>query len=502
MVVPRHSTWLAALPVLLPLLGCCRGEPLPQGLPAVGTLPEPADIILITIDTLRADHLGCYGYHRDTSPRLDALAAEGIICRRAMATMATTLPSHLSLFTGLYPHQHGHLSNKRAIMGPYESQPGRELATTVLGEAGWRTAAFISAGPLKRSTGMQTGFETWDQPAGIWRKGEETVDLALEWLDEGLTDEPTFLWIHLWDPHEPNTPPAEYLELFPTDEQTRALVESRAIDHEGLQRSFDKKELARVFFPDAMEPIQRGEDRELPELTREHILDLINRYDADVRYTDDCLGRIFDALQARGRWDQAFVVVAGDHGQGLGQHDWLLHGRLSGENLHVPLVIKLPGELAQEPLAVERVVSLVDVFPTVLGRLGGPVATRLAQQASGDDLLSGSFRRSWAFSQRTGGERGWEQSQRAALTTRPWRYYLVDDGPDVLFDMNADPGELRDVAGANPEVVQQLADLARRVMSEGARLDSAADGTENGLTEDGQRHLQDLRDLGYVGDDE
>ncbi|MAE29010.1 MAG: sulfatase [Planctomycetota bacterium] len=497
----ERSKWLAALPALALAWACGGDEVEPQGLPAVGALPQAADIVLITIDTLRADHLGCYGYHRDTSPRLDALAAEGIICERAMATMATTLPSHLSLFTGLYPHQHGHLSNKRAVMGPFEPGPGRELATTLLEEAGWRTAAFISAGPLKRSTGMQIGFEVWDQPAEIWRTGEETVDLALAWLDKDLTDEPTFLWIHLWDPHEPNTPPAEYLELFPTDEQTKALVRQRRMDHALLQRTFDDKELARVFFPDLMEPLQRGEELELPELTEEHMLDLINRYDADVRYTDDCLGRIFDALQARGRWDQSFVVVAGDHGQGLGQHDWLLHGRLSGENLHVPLVMKLPRDIAPPHLAVERVVSLVDVFPTVLSRMKESATGRLTAQASGDDMLSGAFRRSWAFSQRTAGQRGWEQDQQAALTTRPWRYYLVEDGPDMLFDLTLDAGELKDVAAGNPDVVEQLADLTRRVMSQGVHAGSEEDGGSGGLSEEAQQHLQDLRDLGYVGDD-
>jgi hypothetical protein len=126
---------------------------------------------------------------------------------------------------------------------------------------------------------------------------------------------------------------------------------------------------------------------------------------------------------------------------------------------------------------------------------------RLTAQASGDDMLSGAFRRSWAFSQRTAGQRGWEQDQQAALTTRPWRYYLVEDGPDMLFDLTLDAGELKDVAAGNPDVVEQLADLTRRVMSQGVHAGSEEDGGSGGLSEEAQQHLQDLRDLGYVGDD-
>jgi arylsulfatase len=499
MVRPQPN--LALLPLLLILgAGCGPSEPDQRGIFPVGTLSKPADIVLITVDTLRADHLGCYGYFRDTSPRLDQFASEGILFKRAIATMGTTLPSHLSLFTGLYPHQHGHVANKRARVGPFEAVEGRSLAAVILREEGWRTAAFVSAGPVKRTTGIQVGFDKWSQPKDLQREGKETVAEVLAWMETDLSPEPTFLWIHLWDPHEPNNPPPEYKAMFTTDANLEALVDRMAVNPQLLQGKFDKKEVARLFFPDLLEPLQLGEDLDLPSLSREHVLDLLNRYDADIRYTDDCLGQIFDALKSRGRWDQSLVVVVGDHGQGLGQHDWMLHGRINGENLHVPLVIKLPLELGVESLQVERVVSLVDVFPTIFSRMGGRAAERFLAQASGSDLLSGEFNRRWAFSHRTERGQEWEAGRKFAITTRLWKYYHLEKGPDSLFDLAADPGELRDVATEHQALMETFAKITQQVLAD--RVAEKPGSVSGEMTEEERHDLEELRRLGYAGDDE
>lgn len=439
--------------------------------PSPGRYTEPVNVLLFTVDTLRADHLSSFGHFRDTSPRIDALASEGLLFERAITTSATTLPAHLSIMTGLYPHQHGYVANIGAIKGAFESSPGRRTAAELFQSAGYATAAFVSGATVKTRTGLQTGFDVFDEPEEISRRGAVTTAHALAWLQEHLEsdpDRPFFLWVHYWDPHEPNDPQEPWASLFRTDSALEALIDSRRVRPEVLQERFEPSEIARLFFPELFQAICiRREEAEVPPIDRDDVRRVYNHYDGDIRYTDDQVGRVLDTLDMLGLRDETVVALVADHGQALGQHDWLEHGSIEDSNLHVPMVVRFPGALVPQPARVGRVVSVVDLLPTIIARLDLPRASAFLDQASGADLLSSRFDRPYAFSHRTERARKtWESGREFALTFDRWKYYHLEEGEDQLFDLEADPGELVDVAAEHPDLVGKLRHLVQQTLSE------------------------------------
>ncbi len=503
------------------LAGACRREPGPVLPPPIAaTYESPKNVLLVTIDTLRADHLGCYGYFRDTSPTIDSLAAHGVLFTQCLSTMGTTLPAHLSILTGLYPHQHGHLANRGA--GPqYQPSAGRETAPLFFKRAGYRTGGFVSGQTVKRVTGIDAGFEEFTQPPEVdfqnWRDYERPADGAtkdaIAWL-EREDERPFFAWVHYWDPHEPNEPQPEYEARFERDDpRVAALIDARKGDPARIVERVDKVELARLFFPALVPDFGAAPPEELPMIDREIVLDLYRRYDAEIRYADDQLGVLIDALKRLGKWDDTIVVVVGDHGQSLGQHDWLEHGQVTLDNVHVPLIFRFPGEAIPQPSVVDRVVSCIDVMATVMARL--PLAERSAFQAQseGRDLLSGAFDRPFAFSHRSIAQRALAEHSdekdrsevRLGLSEGRWRYYLTGtDGRkeegvserDELFDLETDPGELVDVSSSHPE---ETARLRKRVADIVRRRPFHYPEGDVPLTPEERANLQILEDLGYAG---
>lgn len=475
-----------------------------SGSPA-GLYATPPSILLVTIDTLRADHLGAYGYPRATSPRLDALASEGIRFERAISVAGTTLPSHLSLLTGLLPHQHGFTANLGAIAYPFRPSAGIRPAPVFLEDAGYRTAAFISGTTVKRSTGIAAGFETFDQPETVNRLGAETVGRALEWLQRQRgqqPDEPVFLWVHLWDPHEPNDPPEPFASAFQVDEALEQIIAERRIDAELLEQTFSPLELARLFWPELIEPLARKQEVEVPELTQADVERLLNLYDGDVLYADTQVGKLLDGLETLGMADSTLVAVTADHGQSLGQGNWLEHGRITHENVHVPLILRLPGDLVPQPAVVERVVSGIDVLSTLLARIDLPQARSFLRQSSGRDLFDGAPAREFAFSHRAERDREhWEPGRKFGLSFGEWRYYHLEEGEDLLFDLGSDPFERQDRSGERPDRVEQLEDRVRGILSERPAPPRDESG-EPIDTEEAARLEAEMRALGYVGEDD
>ena len=272
----RRERRAITLGALLLCVSACSGD--------TATVVSSSPVVLVTIDTLRRDHLGCYGHIRDTSPHLDALAHEGIRFERAVAPIATTLPSHLSLFTSLQPHQHGLLPNRSALKRPYVSGPGHESVTVLLRESGYRTAAFVSARPVSRFTGIDAGFETFDEPRGIQRSATLTTERVLEWLGS-RPEGPFFLWVHYWEPHEYNRPPQPHADRFRTDAALERLIDARGVDPAPLN-DLAHLDRALMFFPSLAQRIRSGEALELPRIDRTAILDLYKRYDGDVSYVN------------------------------------------------------------------------------------------------------------------------------------------------------------------------------------------------------------------------
>ena len=423
---------------LLALLAGCGARP----------SPELANLLVVTLDTTRADHVGAWGYFRDTTPVLDALAQDSIVFEAAIAPMATTLPSHVSLFTATAPGEHGVLANETQGGQRFVPAPGLRPLAAIAAGLGYDTAAFVSAAPLKRESGIEAGFATFDEPDGKNRLGGDTVDAAVRWLARARV--PFLLWVHLYDAHWPYDVPPSHEGRYQTDADLEREIALRRIPDSALRPLVGTVDDARA---------------------------TINAYDAALRYQDEQLGRLLVALREAGRWNDTAVLVIGDHGEGLCQHGEAGHGSTWAEQLHVPLVMRVPGE---PPRRVALQVSVMDALPTFLALVGAPGLELPAGQPSGRDALAPDAAPRPILSQDTGRERA--QAHRVALTAGRWKYFRIAelDGRvrDALYDLASDPYELRDVADDHAD---RVAALRRLTEAELAAERARGEALRNGL---------------------
>ena len=404
----RVSGLLVAGLCLAALAGCGQGD-----------APRKPNLLLVTLDTVRADHLGCYGDREAVTPWLDRLAGEGLRFADAASTVPLTLPSHTSLLSGLLPPHHGLRNNGLGAL-----PAGTATLATLLVAQGYRTGAFIGAFVLDHRFGLARGFEVYDDEiprdpkAGVSleaeRPGSEVVDRALAWLEHpaGEDRRPFFLWVHLYDAHAPYVPPPAW-----------------GARHPGRP------------------------------------------YDAEISAVDEQVGRLLTALDRRGLARTTVVAVAADHGEGLGEHGELTHGLLLYEpTLRVPLVLRAPGRLA--PRVVRTPVSLVDLAPTLAGLLGRTFPATPDQPLDGRNLAPALLQ---------GGEPaagdlyaetrypaifGW--SPLAALRRRDLKY-IASPSPE-LYDLRRDPRETANLMPRNPGPAQGFASrLARSRPERGPR---------------------------------
>ena len=294
-----------------------------------GAAAKQPHVLLITVDTLRADHLSSYGYHLETSPRIDRLAAEGVRFDRAYAAIPMTGPSHFSIFTGRYPQEHGARINGVAV--PQESK--WVMFPQVLRKFGYKSAAFVSAWPLiGRLTHLDKRFDHYDEEIDrtyqflhSMRWAEDVTPKAVRWLDEHKDERNIFMWVHYFDPHEPYHLREEFAS-------PKALGEPSAT--------------AAHYSPEVAQRVRK--------------------YDSEIGYVDRYIGKLLDRFDEHGLTDDTLVVLASDHGEGLGEHGFVGHGRwLTESTMRVPWIMKLPGTI--EPgVVVERNVSTLDIAPTIL----------------------------------------------------------------------------------------------------------------------------------------
>jgi arylsulfatase A-like enzyme/tetratricopeptide (TPR) repeat protein len=381
----------AALGVLLAsaVASACRGRATPS------TYPD-APVVLISIDTLRADHLPLYGYKDGSTPSLDRLGREGIVFDAAYSHCPLTLPAHASMLTGLLPPRHGVRDN----LGFRLSPDHRTLATRFRA-AGLRTGGAISAYVLRSATGINQGFDFYDdgieiqgssESAGnLQRDGSVAVDALSKWIQE-QGHARFFAFLHLYEPHTPYDP---------------------------------------------------------PERHRNHAL----LYDGDISYADELVGRFLDGLKARGVYDRAVIVLTSDHGEGLKDHGEEEHGIfLYREAVHVPLIVRLPGA-ARAGTRVAGVVAQSDLAPTLLELAGVPAdgtdGTSLRASLEGK-APSGSFVYSETFYPRY--HFGW--SELFAVTESRYRY--VRAPRPELFDVAEDPREATNVVGRKQDVAAAM----------------------------------------------
>ena len=433
--------------------------------------PErPRNVILISVDTLRADRLGCYGAARETSPAIDALAARGVVFEDATATSPWTLPSHASLFTGLYPSRHGLFDQQHVLL-----DEARPLAET-LREAGFATHAIVNALYVSERFGLGRGFDAYeylsewqvqsDGSRAIVNRGAEITDDALAYL-KGVGESPFFLFLHYYDVHTDLDPDPTHRQAF-------------APEYEGAP-SGRTDELLRI----------RRERRPLMPRDVQHLLGL---YDAEVRTLDDQLGRLFAWLEASGRMEDTLVVLTSDHGEEWLEHGSLLHGRTYfQEVIAVPLIFAGAGVPAAR--RVRDPVSLVDVAPTIQALLGlgvdegldgralqplftdaGAEPRVLFAEADHNNLFQGVKRNGLWCMAREG----------------PWKLKLHRiTGVHYLFHLERDPGETRDLKSVEPDKAAELLDGLRSFLEE----ERVARPVEDALLDEEERRRQQA--LGY-----
>ncbi len=303
--------------------------------------PGPPSIFLLTVDTLRADHLGCYGYEQDVSPNIDALAEAGIRLDNAIAPRPLTGPSMASTLTGLYAHHHGVRQNFTQL------HDSLDTLAEYLDVRGYSSAAFVSNYVLiEEVANLHQGFDLFDDQLpdkepnreSYERRAQETVDAALTWLAAQTGEAPLLMWLHLIDPHGPYTPPEGYAERF-KEGPTRQLRRGQIPDYQYLDTVDERTYLS--------------------------------RYDGEIAYCDEQLGRLLDGIRERDMWDDSVVVFHSDHGESLGEHGaWFRHGQdLFEPCTRIPLLLKLPGG-ERAGTHTDALVSVLDITPTLLELAG------------------------------------------------------------------------------------------------------------------------------------
>jgi arylsulfatase A-like enzyme/Tfp pilus assembly protein PilF len=402
---------------------------------SVSPAPKDVNVVVVTLDTTRADRLGCYGFAGVRTPHLDALAADGVLFEQAMATVPLTFPSHSSMFTGLVPPKHGVRDN-----GGFFLEASKTTLAERLKAGGWATGAFVSAWVLDSRWGLDQGFEHYGDHfdlnkyktislGTVQKPGGQVMDDALRWM-ETVKDRRFHSWIHLYDPHTPYEPPPEYEAQYPGQ-----------------------------------------------------------RYVAEIAYTDSVVGRLTGWLRERGLMERTIVVVMGDHGESLGAHGESTHAFfIYDATQQVPFIVRTPwgyrGRAASQ-------VSGVDLMPTVLDLVGLPPVEgidgrsllRLVQHPRVD--LPGLAYAETYFPRY---HFGWQHLR----AVRDGRYKYVDAPRPELYDVLADPGETRNLyksfSKRGDEMRQRLEALAGNGQEAAPKKDDMDPDT-----------LQRLAALGYVG---
>jgi len=469
----RHGSWRrrAALPLLVLAAAACGGVE-----------PPPPGFVVVMIDTLRADHLGAYGYDGPVSPNLDRFASEAVLFERCFAQAPWTKPSVATLFTSLYPQVHRLTNHEGKYWGPESPQfvtgilPDRAVTLAeVLHQAGYQTAGFVSNPWVSSAYGFAQGFEIYDdRGASISTAAVTVIDRARDWLATADSERPVFLYLHFMDVHAPyDSPRADF----------DALIDGEPSAH---ARQLNEREVPWVRWRNIEVRPEWADDELRHELSYWRA-----RYAAGVRTLDRQLGRLLDELSQAGLLDRSWVVVTSDHGEELFEHgDWSHGQNLYEHQLRVPLLVRPPGG-ANGGRRVSRIVELADLMPTLLSL----ARVELPEGIQGRDvsaLLRGEETAVGGASFATATERA--PGLYAVRTERYKLIFDVDTDRLWLFDLIQDPTEQRDISQSEPVVAAELRDRL---------VQHIAESTAAGTLDAEQAELPDevlerLRALGYL----
>ena len=424
------------------------------------------NIVIYLIDALRSDHLGCYGYERDTSPNIDAFTEQAILFTDSQAQSSWTRSSVATVLTGLLPQQHGAVDRKDVLADEALTLAERLQA------AGYRTAAITSNGNVAEPFGFAQGFDHFEylrnpRPGEKIARSTDVHAAVVEWLDGAAADEPFFLYIHTVDPHAPYEPPEPF----------RSELASGVTD----------RDLGSI------ESVQRlAKDRSM--VTPEIVADMVDLYDGEIAANDASFGRLADELKVRGLYDDALVVVMSDHGEEFFDHGGWTHGKtLHAEVLDVPLIVKMPGAAAGARAG--GIVDHVDLMPTLLQVAG----LKASAELPGTSLLSRLERRGFTdHHEHAVAHLQLGAAAGVSYADAQWKVIVpvvagVRGYPEV-YDRAADPAEEHDLGLGRPILGEYLAALIERIEA-GARFRLEA-GT---VTDAEEAQVEDqLRALGYL----
>jgi len=425
-------------------LGCQKTPPPPGAQASRDIDLAGANVLLITLDTTRADRIGAYGYAQAETPRLDVLASEGVLFETAVTPTAFTLPSHSSIMTGLYPPFHGVRLNGGVALADVHVTLAERLAAS-----GYRCGAVVGAFVLDQRWGLSQGFDVFeddidrapDQPldlAAVQRPADQVVDAALDWLESDDSERPFFAWLHFYDPHQSYDPPEPYASRF----------------------------------------AGRGKS---------------GLYDGEIAFTDSQVGRVFDWLEVRGIADNTVVAVVGDHGESLGDHGEREHGYyIYDATVKVPLIIRVPGE-DTAGVRVQTQVRTIDVAPTILD---------LVELAPPDPIHGESLVPLMLQPELEGAKYAYSESMAVHLiygwsalySLRTSTHKIIDAPRAELYELTQDTSESKNLLKNLPDLAE---DLRVALMELREEIESGAPEIQEADLDEETRDM--LAALGYVG---
>ncbi len=412
-----------------------------------GGEPEPQSVILITLDTTRADHLGAYGYQDASTPNLDAFAREGVLFQNAISVAPITFPSHTSMMTGTFPIHHGVHDNDGYIL-----DEDVDTLAEILGQAGYATGAVVSATPLQSGVRLDQGFESYnDHFREDWspkqraerqknnfgfveRTADQTNRAAFRWLDQHGDEPKIFLWVHYFDPHQSFRPPPPYDSIF------------------------------------ALSP-----------------------YDGEIAFMDEHFGRLIAKLKEKGIYSRSLILVVGDHGEGLEDHGEPTHAAyIYNSTIRVPWLQADSSQPHRKGKVIKEMVRTVDIAPTILGALGLPQGEAMQGQDLRSLMDHGADppQETLIESYYTFYHCDW--SPLRALMTPEWKY--IEGPKPELYNMKSDPGEKRNLIQSNLRQAQVMEESLYRY----ARQMRTGDPSRSVAKTTNPEDLERLAALGYA----
>jgi arylsulfatase A-like enzyme/tetratricopeptide (TPR) repeat protein len=396
-IMQSHSRHIFTTILLLFVLSCGPADDGAPAGPVASVLDTaPRNVLLITLDTTRADRIGCYGHSDARTPALDRLAGSGVRFENGFAPVPLTLPSHTSLLTGTYPAVHGLRTNQAGSLGQ-----GVATMAEVFQRNGFRTAAFVSSWVLDSTFGLDRGFDLYaddltgdgEEEESVSQTGDRTCDTALAWLGR-TSGEPFFAWVHFFDPHSPYSPPPPYDEQFS------------------------------------------------------------DPYDGEIAFMDSQIERLVAWLQSANILEETLVIVAGDHGEAFSEHGEILHGFfVYNTTMRVPLTFTFPAGLP-EGMVIPNGVSLVDIFPTLMNLMGWAEPPGLDGSSLAPALTAAPFSRGPVYAESEYPRLAFGWAALSSLTSDEWKY--IEAPTPELYNRVNDPGELNNVINLHPGEVSSL----------------------------------------------